>query len=117
MLRTIFCSIATLATCAGTLVADDTKGQNAKGESGLQAMFVKADTVKNTITFQANDKTGKNPEMTMPLAKDAKILGKDNKPETLTIFVQDMQKQKNKSILVVKDKGGKQIVEIKELSN
>jgi hypothetical protein len=110
MLRTVFCTIAVLAFGSGALMADDKKGDN-----GLHAMFVKADVAKNTITFTTNDKTGKNVEMTLPLAKDAKLIGEDNKPETLAVFAQNLQKEKDKSILVVKDKGGKQIAQLKDL--
>jgi hypothetical protein len=115
MLRMAFCSVAVLAICTGILVADDKKGDKTKGESGLHAIFVKADMAKNTVTFKTVDKAGKNMEKTLALAKDAKILGEDNKPETFAVFAKNLQNEKDKSILVVQDHGGKYIVEIKDL--
>jgi hypothetical protein len=107
MLRVAFCSVAVLAISTGILVADDNKG--------VHAMFVKADMAKNTVTFKTVDKAGKNVEKTLALARDAKILGEDNKPETFAVFAKNLQTEKDKSILVVQDQAGRYIVEIKDL--
>jgi hypothetical protein len=115
MLRTVFCALAVLAICAGVVVADDSKRDRAKNEKGLHAMFVKADMTKNTITFKIMDKTGKNVERTLALAKDARILGEDNKPETFAVFAKNLRDEKDKSILVVEDRGGKYIIELRDL--
>ena len=115
MLRTVFCSVAVLAIGTGVLVADDKKRDNAKGENGLHAMFVRADTAKNTVTFTTMGKTGKSVEMTLALAKDAKILGEDNRPETFAVFAKNLKNEKDKSILVVQDQAGKHILKIRAL--
>jgi hypothetical protein len=100
---------------AGVLVADDKKSEKAPGNNAVHAVFVKADTAKNTVTFKTTEKAGKTVEMTLALAKDARVLGQDNKPETFAAFASNMQKHKDKAILVIEDKGGKQILEIKDM--
>jgi hypothetical protein len=119
MLRTSFCSVAVLVIFAGVLVADDKdkKKVNATGDNALHAIFVKADVVKNTVTFKTTDKAGKSAEMNLALARDAKVLGQDNQPETFAVFARNMQNHKGKSILIVEDKAGKQILQIKDLPN
>jgi hypothetical protein len=112
--RTAFASVAVLMIFASVLVADDKK---APGNNTVHAVFVKADTARNTVTFKTTEKAGKTVEMTLALAKDAKVLGQDNKPETFASFANNMQKQKGKSILVVEDKAGKQILEIRDMPN
>jgi hypothetical protein len=107
--------VAGLALCASVLTADDGKRAKAKSDSGLHARFVKADVARNTITFKTTDKSGKNVEMTMSLAKDAKVLGEDNKPETLALFAKNMQNEKDKSILIVEDRAGQHVLEIRDL--
>jgi len=114
MLRAVLGSLAVLAMCAGVSVADS-KNEKATGQKGRHAMFVKADMVKNTVTFTAPDKTGETVEKTLPLAKDAKIFGEDNKPETFAAFAKNLQNEKDKSILIVPDQAGSYIVEIKDL--
>jgi hypothetical protein len=112
MLRTALCSVAVAAMCVGMLIADNPKHAKA---NELHAMFVKADMAKNTITFTTTDKAGKCVERTLALAKDAKILGEDNKPEIFAVFAKNMQKEKDKSILVIEDQAGKQVVQIRDL--
>jgi flagellar basal body rod protein FlgB len=79
------------------------------------ATLVSVDPDKNTVTFRAVGKDGKEAEMTLPLAKDAKVLGENNKPETLARFKDEVEKEKDKAGLVVEDADGKQIVSIKHL--
>jgi hypothetical protein len=117
MLRTALYAVAAGTMFVGLVIADSTKHAKARNDSGLHAMFVKADAAKNTVTFTTTDKVGKRAEMTLPLAKDAKILGEDNKPETLATFAKNMEKEKDKSILVIEDQAGKQIVEVRDLPN
>ena len=114
MLRTLFSSLALLAIFAGAVAAKDKKTDKAKGDNAIHAMFVKADVAKNTLTFKTTDKAGKTMETTLPLAKDARILGKDNKPETLAALAKSIQSEKDKWILVTEDKDGKQIIEVKD---
>src|SRR5262249_29156078 len=101
--------------CASVLVADDGKHAKGKGDSRVHAMFVKADLAKNSITFKTTDKLGKTVETTLALAKDAKVLGEDNKPESLALFAKNMQKEKDKPILFREDKGCQHVVEIRDL--
>jgi hypothetical protein len=115
MLRMAVYAVAALAMCASVLVADDGKHAKGKGDNGLHAMFVKADVTKNTITFKTTDKAGKTVETTLALAKDAKVLGEDNKPESLVLFAKNMQKEKDKSILIMEDKSCQHVVEIRDL--
>jgi hypothetical protein len=117
MLRTAVCSAAVLVIFAGVLIADDQKTEKASANNALHAVFVKADVAKNTVTFKTTDKAGKTVETMLALAKDAKVLGADNKPETFAVFAKNLQKHKDKSILVVEDKEGKHILEIKDLPN
>jgi hypothetical protein len=86
----------------------------AEDRSPLHVMFVKADVTANTVTFKTTDKAGKTSETTLPLAKNAKVIGEDKKAETLAAFARNMQKHKDKPIVVVEDKSGKQILEIQE---
>jgi len=116
MLRLVLAALATGALCVGTLVADNPHHQ-AKNDSGLHATFVKADMVKNTITFQTKDKSGQSREMTLPVAKDAKIMGENNKPETFATFTKNLQSEKDKSILVIENHSGSQVMELRDLPN
>ena len=79
------------------------------------AALVGVDLDKNTITFKAKGKDGKEVETTLPLAKDIKVFGEDNKAETLKQFKDNMDKEDNKSILVAADADGKQIVTVADL--
>jgi hypothetical protein len=114
MLRLLAAALAAGAIFVGTTIADNPHAQ-AKNTSGLHAMFVKADMVKNTITFQTRDRSGQSKEMTLPVAKDAKILGENNKPETFATFTKNLRNEKDKSILVTKDNAGRQIVGLRDL--
>jgi hypothetical protein len=114
MLRTVLCSVAALALLVGGLAAEEKKAEKA-GRAEHKATFVKADLVKGTVTFRTKDKSGKEVTMTLPLAKNAKVLGEKNEAETLANFAKAMDKEKDKSILIVEDKEEKHIIEIKDL--
>jgi len=115
MVRTILCSVAGFALTLSSLAAAETKGASAKGKTEIHATFVKADLAKHTVVFKVKDKAGKEVERTLSMAKDAKILGEDNKAETLEQFASNIGKEKDKSILIVEDKEGKHIVELRDL--
>ena len=84
-------------------------------DNTLHAALVSVDLDKNTVTFKAKGKDGKEAENTLPLAKDAKVVGEDKKPETLQQFKDAMDKEDDKSIQVVEDQDGKQIVSLTDL--
>jgi hypothetical protein len=107
MIRSVLCSVGALVIFAGLVAADQ--------KTGIHAVFVKADLTKHTITFMTKATSGKNVEMTLPLAKNAKVLGEDNKPEAFLRFANNMQKEKGKSILIFEDQARKQIVEVRDL--
>lgn len=113
MMRAALYSVAVLGIFAASLVADDKKGDQTKANR-VRATFVKADIAKNMLTFKTSDKAGKTTEMTLPLAKDAKILATNDKPESFADFAKNLQAEKDKTILVVEDKEGKWIVQLKD---
>jgi hypothetical protein len=115
MLRAILGSMALVMLVVGSLAAGDNKTANAKARHERHGTFVKVDLVKNTVTFLTKDSNGKEREMTLPLARHAKVLGEDNKPESLDTLAKNMGKEKDKSILIIEDKDEKQIIEIKDL--
>jgi hypothetical protein len=84
-------------------------------EKKHRASLVSVDLDKNTVTFKAHGQAGKTTEATLPLAADAKILGEDNKPETLRQFQEAMAKEKDKGILIVEDADEQHIVSIRDL--
>ena len=84
-------------------------------EKSHHATLVRVDLDKGTVTFKARGKAGKPEEMTLPLARDAKILGEDNKPETLQQFKEAMENEKDKGIMIVEDTDAQHIVAIRDL--
>lgn len=115
MVRVLF-PIATLVLVCGVLIADGNKNEKPKSDNAIHATFVNADIAKQTVTFKAPDKTGKNSEVTLALAKDAKILTANAKSESFAEFVKNMQSAKEKAFLVVEDSGGKMIIELRDQS-
>jgi hypothetical protein len=111
------CALAAGAILAGTLIADSKQHVQTRHDNGLHARFVRADLAKNTITFQTTDKAGKSTEMTMPMAKNARILGENSQPVSFTTFTNNLQKEKDKSILVIEDSAGRQVMELRDLPN
>lgn len=95
--------------------ADDSKGEKSKGNKGIIATYVKADVAKSTITVETTDKSGKTIKMELALDKNAKVLGSDDKPESLADFAKSMDSRKDKSIIIVEDKENKHILEIKDI--
>jgi hypothetical protein len=116
MLRALVCSLAVFAFLGSPLVAAYKKTDESRIRNEHRATYVKADFSKNMITFKMKGANGKEVEMTLPLAKDAKVLGTDNKPEKLETFVKNLGKEKNKSVWILEDKEGKHIVEVRDLA-
>ena len=117
MFRTMFCFVfaAVLGITLSALAQDAKRSEKAKGMHEQRATFVKADCDKSTITFKSADKSGKIVENTLPLAKDAKILGEKGEIETLRKFAENMNKEKDKSIWITEDTTDKRIVQVKDL--
>ena len=84
-------------------------------DNRIHAALVSVDLDKNTVAFKTKDKDGKETETTLPVAQDAKVYGEDNKPETLKQFKENMDKEDDKSILIVEDASAPQIVSIADL--
>jgi hypothetical protein len=111
-MRYLLCAAVCLT--AGVAVSMAAKGQMEKATEH-QAVFVKADTAHNTVTFMTKDRAGKEVELTLPLAANAKVLGGNNKTESLEALAKNKIKEKDKGILIIEDKEAKHIVEIKDL--
>jgi phenylpyruvate tautomerase PptA (4-oxalocrotonate tautomerase family) len=111
MLRNFLSAVVALAILAGGLVAADKDKQAAKQRPHL-ATFVSADVDKGTLTFKVEAK-----QLTLPLAEKAKILGEDNKPETLKAFVDNMKKEPDKTILIIEDVEEKHIAFVKDVKS
>jgi hypothetical protein len=119
MLRAVLGSLAVAVMCVGSLAAADkanTSAPNAKANANHEwkGLFVKVDATHNTLTFLKLE-GDKGVETTMPLAKNAKIIGEDNKPETLKDFASHLRNQSDHPIMVTGDKDGKQVTEVKDL--
>ena len=84
-------------------------------EKHVHADLVSVDLDKGTITFKGKGHDSKVGETTLPLAKDAKVFGEDNKPETLKQFKDNMAKESDKSITVVEDADGRQVTGVTDL--
>jgi hypothetical protein len=110
MLRILGCSVFVLILPVALVMAVDNKATHQ-----CHGTFVKADLAKNTVTFKTKNKDGKDVEMTLPLTKDAKILGEDNKSVTLPNWVKNKEKEKDKSIEVWENNEGNQIVELRDM--
>lgn len=122
MLRAVLGSVAVAAMCVGSLAAaDKTNTASAqKANRECKAMFVSADAAHNTITFlklEEGKKHGKGVEVTMPLAKNAKIMGENNKSETLAALTKQLHNKGDHPIMITEDKDGKQVTEVKDVAN
>ena len=93
------------------VVVEEKKKAETAGQNLHKATLVRVDVAKQTVTFKG--KGGK--EMTLPLAKSAKIFGEKNEGETLEKFAKDLAKDKDKTIWILEDKEEKHIVELKEM--
>jgi len=113
MLRTVFCSMAMLFFLVPGLMAEEKKKAEKAGQTLHKATLVRVDVAKQTVTFKKLGKGAK--EMTLPLAKTAKIFGEKNDAETLEKFAKDLAKDKDKTIWILEDKEEKHIVELKEM--
>jgi hypothetical protein len=112
MLRSILGSVVMVSIISGTVLADSPKDPKASPNQALHATFVKADLAKNMVTFKLTDKSGTTKQLTLPLSKDAKVLGVDDKPVSLASFAKYIQNHKDKSIIVLEEKGHNQIIEL-----
>jgi hypothetical protein len=117
MLRATFTLLAALTFSWAPGVADDSKGTKSKDENRIIATFVKADVAKNMVTFKYSDKSGKPVELKLVLDKNAKVMGTGDKPESLSDFVKNMERRRDKSIIVVEDKEHQHIVQLKDIDS
>lgn len=115
MFRIMLVSLTVVIPCCSQTWADDSRGDKTKESKGIVATFVMADVAKSTITFKATDKSGKTIETKLALDKNAKVLGSDDKPESLSDFVKKMESRIDKSIIIVEDKDHQRILEIKDI--
>jgi hypothetical protein len=113
MLRAMLGSVCVVTIIVGCLAAADNPPTKATQDHAVT--FVRADLVKNAITFLMTNKTGKQVEKTLPLDKHATILGVDNKPETLAALASNMGKEHHKSIHIVWAKDGTHVLQVRDL--
>ncbi len=103
-------------------VVEDADGQHVAAvrdlpapDNRIHADLVGVDLDKSTVTYKAKGKDGKEVETTLPVAQDAKVYGEDNKAETLKQFKENMDKEDDKSILVVEAADGKHVAAVTNL--
>ena len=107
MLRTMCCPLMALAVGATGLWAADKPPEAAKNTREHHGAFVNVDLEKGTITFLSR--------MTLPLAKDATVLGPDDKPQTLRQLQEAEAKAKDKPAFIIVDEAAQQIAFLKGL--
>ena len=115
MFRTTLVLLAIMMPFCSMTRADDSKGDKSKENKGIVATYVMADVAKSIITFKTTDKSGKTIETKLPLDKNAKVLGSDDKPEKLSDFVKSMESRKDKCIIIVEDRENQRILELRNI--
>lgn len=88
MLRSVLCSLFTLALCLGAAaVAEDKKDDKAKdGKKGAKARITNIDKEKQTVTVKMKDKEGKETEKTFKLARTVRYIDSTGKVVAADVF-------------------------------
>jgi uncharacterized protein YigE (DUF2233 family) len=87
MVRESVCAMIALSfVAAGLSKADDATKKDNSQKQHLQATITKVDAQKDTVTVKTMDKSGKQQDKTLQLAKDAKYLDASGKDLKLDAF-------------------------------